>query len=142
MKKLFVLLFFIILTSCNYSTKDEFSLQFLHFNDIHTSESLEYNVKVNNTDYTANVGGYARLIQALNNTYKIPTHEIIFAGDIFQQGYPLFTYTKGKYDYEMMCMTSPNIITFGNHELYETDTGILSTFMDYFDTGKTSVIFK
>lgn len=142
MKKLFVL-FFIILTSCNDSTnKDEFSLQFLHFNDIHTSESLEYNVKVNNTDYTANVGGYARLIQALNNTYKIPAHEIIFAGDIFQQGYPLFTYTKGKYDYEMMCMTSSDIITFGNHELYETDTGILSTFMDYFDTGKNQCDFQ
>lgn len=141
MKKIFAV-FFILFTSCNDVTKKEFSLQILHFNDIHTSESLEYNVQINDTNYTASAGGYARLIQTINNTKKLPAHEVIFAGDIFQQGFPLFTYTNSKYDYEMMCMASPDIITFGNHELYETDTGILASFLYYLETGLNRCNFQ
>lgn len=141
MKKTAVLLL-IFITSCSTHSSNDFSLQLLHFNDIHTAETMEYNITVNNTEYTVSTGGYARMINALKNTHTIPTSETVFAGDIFQQGFPLFTYTNAKFDYDMICNSSPDIITFGNHELYETDTGILSTFMDYFDAGIKSCNFQ
>lgn len=35
----------------------------------------------------------------------------------------------------------PTIITLGNHELYETDTGVLSSFFDYIIQGKNNCSF-
>lgn len=133
MKKLLILFVCLILLSCNNDS--DFSLQLLHFNDIHTAESGDYTISYNNQEYTVKAGGYPNLIQSIIETKKQPYSEIVFAGDIFQQGFPLFTYTNARYDYEMFCAVKPDIITLGNHELYETDTGVLDTFFEYIDNG-------
>ena len=41
----------------------------------------------------------------------------------------------------MLCRVSPTIITLGNHELYETDTGVLNSFFDYIIQGKNNCSF-
>ncbi len=118
------------------------SLNIYHFNDIHSSVTFDSEITLpDNTTFKAKAGGYPRLIQALNTVEKHLYTEIIFAGDIFQQGYPLFTYTNGRYDYDMLCRTSPDIITLGNHELYETDTGVLNTFFNYIIQGRDNCSF-
>lgn len=146
MKKLLLCLFLLITASCNNvsnnNSNQDFTLQLLHFNDIHTSENNDYNLSFNNQTVAASIGGYPRIIQAINNTSKLPQSEIIFAGDALQQGYPLFTYTNGKYDYDMLCQTAVSFMTLGNHELYETDTGILDKFFSYIDSGINTCNFQ
>ena len=145
MKKLIYCLFIFFITACNNfsnNSNNDFTLQLLHFNDIHTSENNEYNITFNNQSIVVNTGGYPRIIQAINDTYKFPQSEIIFAGDAFQQGYSLFTYTNGKYDYDMLCKIAPDFMTLGNHELYETDTGILDSFFSYIDSGIKTCNFQ
>ena len=146
MKKLLLCLFLLITASCNNvsnnNSNQDFTLQLLHFNDIHTSENNDYNLSFNNQTVAASIGGYPRIIQAINNTSKLPQSEIIFAGDALQQGYPLFTYTNGKYDYDMLCQTAVSFMTLGNHELYETDTGTLDKFFSYIDSGINTCNFQ
>ncbi len=148
MKKLLYVVFILLIFGCSCSQNsndipqsDNFSLQILHFNDIHSSESFNIEITAADTNTAASAGGWPRFIQAVSSTETSPYKEIIFAGDVFQQGYPLFTYTNGRYDYDMLCRVSPTIITLGNHELYETDTGILSSFFDYIIQGKNNCYF-
>lgn len=125
-----LILSLISLNSCsnnNTTASGEFSLNLYHFNDIHTAETFS----IEGDSSSIKVGGWPRLIEAISNADKGEYSEVIFAGDIFMQGYPLFVYTDGEYDYNMLCKVSPSIITLGNHELYETDTGILEKFFDY-----------
>ena len=148
MKKLLYALFILLIFACSCSQNsndipqsDNFSLQILHFNDIHSSESFNIEITAADTNTAASAGGWPRFIQAVSSTETSPYKEIIFAGDVFQQGYPLFTYTNGRYDYDMLCRVSPTIITLGNHELYETDTGVLNSFFDYIIQGKNNCSF-
>lgn len=143
MKKLLYAVFILLIfgCSCSQNSNDNLSLQILHFNDIHSSESFNIEITAADTNTAASAGGWPRFIQAVSSTETSPYKEIIFAGDIFQQGYPLFTYTNGRYDYDMLCRVSPTIITLGNHELYETDTGVLSSFFDYIIQGKDNCSF-
>lgn len=148
MKKLLYVVFILLIFGCSCSQNsndipqsDNFSLQILHFNDIHSSESFNIEITAADTNTAASAGGWPRFIQAVSSTETSPYKEIIFAGDVFQQGYPLFTYTNGRYDYDMLCRVSPTIITLGNHELYETDTGVLSSFFDYIIQGKNNCYF-
>lgn len=148
MKKLLYAVFILLIFGCRCSQNsndivhnDNLSLQILHFNDIHSSESFNIEITAADTNTAASAGGWPRFIQAVSSTDAYPYKEIIFAGDIFQQGYPLFTYTNGRYDYDMLCRVSPTIITLGNHELYETDTGVLSSFFDYIIQGKNNCSF-
>lgn len=148
MKKLLYVVFILLIFGCSCSQNsndipqsDNFSLQILHFNDIHSSESFNIEITAANNNTAASAGGWPGLIQAVSSTETSPYKEIIFAGDVFQQGYPLFTYTNGRYDYDMLCRVSPTIITLGNHELYETDTGVLSSFFDYIIQGKKNCSF-
>lgn len=149
MKKLLYAVFILLIFGCSCSQNsndipqsDNFSLQILHFNDIHSSESFNIEITAaDNNTAAASAGGWPRFIQAVSSTETSPYKEIIFAGDVFQQGYPLFTYTNGRYDYDMLCRVSPTIITLGNHELYETDTGVLSSFFDYIIQGKNNCSF-
>ena len=148
MKKLLYAVFILLIFGCSCSQNsndipqsDNFSLQILHFNDIHSSESFNIEITAADTNTAASAGGWPRFIQAVSSTETSPYKEIIFAGDVFQQGYPLFTYTNGRYDYDMLCRVSPTIITLGNHELYETDTGVLSSFFDYIIQGKNNCSF-
>lgn len=149
MKKLLYTVTLLLVFGCSCSQNsssipqgDNFSLQILHFNDIHSSETFNIQITTaDNNTLTASAGGWPRLIQAVSSTKTLPYREIIFAGDIFQQGYPLFTYTNGRYDYDMLCKISPTIITLGNHELYETDTGVLNSFFDYILQGKDKCSF-
>ena len=149
MKKLLYVVFILLIfgSSCSQNTNDipqsdNLSLQILHFNDIHSSESFNIEITAaDNNTAAASAGGWPRFIQAVSSTETSPYKEIIFAGDVFQQGYPLFTYTNGRYDYDMLCRVSPTIITLGNHELYETDTGVLSSFFDYIIQGKNNCYF-
>lgn len=149
MKKLLFEVFILLLFGCscsqnsnNIPQNDNFSLQILHFNDIHSSETFNIQItSADNNTAAAFAGGWPRLIQAVSSAETSPYKEIIFAGDIFQQGYPLFTYTNGRYDYDMLCRVSPSIITLGNHELYETDTGVLNSFFDYILQGKDNCSF-
>ena len=135
MKKLLIISLFIIISACSNKADNNIdsnlSLNIYHFNDIHSSVTFNMPLTIDNNSVSAKAGGYPRLIEALSDSDKPAYTEVIFAGDIFQQGYPLFTYTQGKYDFDMLCMASPDIITLGNHELYETDTGILNLFFDY-----------
>lgn len=149
MKKLLFTISMLLIFGCSCSQNnndipqnDNFSLQILHFNDIHSSETFNMQITAaDNNTAAASAGGWPRFIQAVSSTETSPYKEIIFAGDIFQQGYPLFTYTNGRYDYDMLCRVSPTIITLGNHELYETDTGVLSSFFDYIIQGKDNCSF-
>lgn len=148
MKKLLYTVFILLIFGCSCSQNsndipqsDNFSLQILHFNDIHSSESFNIEITAADTNTAASAGGWPRFIQAVSSTETSPYKEIIFAGDVFQQGYPLFTYTNGRYDYDMLCRVSPTIITLGNHELYETDTGVLNSFFDYIIQGKNNCSF-
>lgn len=148
MKKLLYAVFILLIFGCSCSQNsndipqsDNFSLQILHFNDIHSSESFNIEITAADTNTAASAGGWPRFIQAVSSTETSPYKEIIFAGDVFQQGYPLFTYTNGRYDYDMLCRVSPTIITLGNHELYETDTGVLNSFFDYIIQGKNNCSF-
>lgn len=148
MKKLLYVVFILLIFGCSCSQNsndipqsDNFSLQILHFNDIHSSESFNIEITAADNNTAASAGGWPGLIQAVSSTETSPYKEIIFAGDVFQQGYPLFTYTNGRYDYDMLCRVSPTIITLGNHELYETDTGVLSSFFDYIIQGKKNCSF-
>ena len=148
MKKLLYAVFILLIFACSCSQNsndipqsDNFSLQILHFNDIHSSESFNIEITAADTNTAASAGGWPRFIQAVSSTETSPYKEIIFAGDVFQQGYPLFTYTNGRYDYDMLCRVSPTIITLGNHELYETDTGVLNSFFDYIIQGKNNCSF-
>lgn len=149
MKKLLFTVSMLLIFGCSCSQNnndipqnDNFSLQILHFNDIHSSETFNMQITAaDNNTAAASAGGWPRFIQAVSSTETSPYKEIIFAGDIFQQGYPLFTYTNGRYDYDMLCRVSPTIITLGNHELYETDTGVLSSFFDYIIQGKDNCSF-
>lgn len=148
MKKLLYAVFILLIFGCSCSQNsndipqsDNFSLQILHFNDIHSSESFNIEITAADTNTAASAGGWPRFIQAVSSTETSPYKEIIFAGDVFQQGYPLFTYTNGRYDYDMLCRVTPTIITLGNHELYETDTGVLSSFFDYIIQGKNNCSF-
>lgn len=148
MKKLLYAVFILLIFGCSCSQNsndipqsDNFSLQILHFNDIHSSESFNIEITAADTNTAASAGGWPRFIQAVSSTETSPYKEIIFAGDVFQQGYPLFTYTNGRYDYDMLCRVSPTIITLGNHELYETYTGVLSSFFDYIIQGKNNCSF-
>lgn len=144
MKKLLYTVFILLIfgCSCSQNSNDNLSLQILHFNDIHSSETFNMQITAaDNNTAAASFGGWPRFIQAVSSTETSPYKEIIFAGDIFQQGYPLFTYTNGRYDYDMLCRVSPTIITLGNHELYETDTGVLNSFFDYIIQGKDNCSF-
>lgn len=148
MKKLLYAVFILLIFGCSCSQNsndipqsDNFSLQILHFNDIHSSESFNIEITAADTNTAASAGGWPRFIQTVSSTETSPYKEIIFAGDVFQQGYPLFTYTNGRYDYDMLCRVSPTIITLGNHELYETDTGVLNSFFDYIIQGKNNCSF-
>lgn len=148
MKKLLYAVFILLIFGCSCSQNsndipqsDNFSLQILHFNDIHSSESFNIEITAADTNTAASAGGWPRFIQAVSSTETSPYKEIIFAGDVFQQGYPLFTYTNGRYDYDMLCRVLPTIITLGNHELYETDTGVLNSFFDYIIQGKNNCSF-
>lgn len=148
MKKLLYTVFILLIFGCSCSQNsndivhnDNLSLQILHFNDIHSSETFNMQITAADTNTAASAGGWPRFIQAISSTDASPYKEIIFAGDIFQQGYPLFTYTNGRYDYDMLCRVSPTIITLGNHELYETDTGVLNSFFDYIIQGKNNCSF-
>lgn len=148
MKKLLYVVFILLIFGCSCSQNsndipqsDNFSLQILHFNDIHSSESFNIEITAADNNTAASAGGWPGLIQAVSSTETSPYKEIIFAGDVFQQGYPLFTYTNGRYDYDMLCRVSPTIITLGNHELYETDTGVLNSFFDYIIQGKNNCSF-
>lgn len=148
MKKLLYAVFILLIFGCSCSQNsndipqsDNFSLQILHFNDIHSSESFNIEITAADTNTAASAGGWPRFIQAVSSTETSPYKEIIFAGDVFQQGYPLFTYTNGRYDYDMLCRVTPTIITLGNHELYETDTGVLNSFFDYIIQGKNNCSF-
>lgn len=119
------------------SKNSDFSLQILHFNDIHSAESINMSFSYNNTSFQNKAGGFPRLIEAVKNTKKEKNSITIFAGDLFQQGYPLFSYTKGSLDYKLLCMTSPLIMTLGNHEIYETDTGILENLITNIEKNKS-----
>lgn len=134
-KNIFIIPLFIIISACSNkagdNTNNNLSLNIFHFNDIHSAETFSMPLNIDNTSVSAKAGGYPRLIESLSSADKHAYTEVIFAGDMFQQGYPLFTYTNGKYDFDMLCIASPDIITLGNHELYETDTGILNLFFDY-----------
>lgn len=134
-KNIFIIPLFIIISACSNkagdNTNNNLSLNIFHFNDIHSAETFSMPLNIDNTSVSAKAGGYPRLIESLFSADKHAYTEVIFAGDMFQQGYPLFTYTNGKYDFDMLCIASPDIITLGNHELYETDTGILNLFFDY-----------
>lgn len=149
MKKLLYVVFILLIFGCSCSQNsndipqsDNFSLQILHFNDIHSSESFNIEITAaDNNTAAASAGGWPRFIQAVSSIETSPYKEIIFAGDVFQQGYPLFTYTNGRYDYDMLCRVTPTIITLGNHELYETDTGVLNSFFDYIIQGKNNCSF-
>ena len=148
MNKILYIIFILVFFGCSCSQNsndivhnDNLSLQILHFNDIHSSESFNIEITAADTNTAASAGGWPRFIQAVSSTETSPYKEIIFAGDVFQQGYPLFTYTNGRYDYDMLCRVSPTIITLGNHELYETDTGVLSSFFDYIIQGKNNCSF-
>lgn len=149
MNKILYIIFILVFFGCSCSQNsndivhnDNLSLQILHFNDIHSSETFNMQITAaDNNTAAASFGGWPRLIQAISSTDAYPYKEIIFAGDIFQQGYPLFTYTNGRYDYDMLCRVSPTIITLGNHELYETDTGVLNSFFDYIIQGKNNCSF-
>lgn len=145
MKKLLIISLFIIISACSNKADNNIdsnlSLNIYHFNDIHSSVTFNMPLTIDNNSVSAKAGGYPRLIEALSDSDKPAYTEVIFAGDIFQQGYPLFTYTQGKYDFDMLCMSSPDIITLGNHELYETDTGILNLFFDYINSNHDNCSF-
>lgn len=145
-KSIFILLlsiFFLNIPSLTFSAVREennnFSLQILHFNDIHSSQSINMNFSYDNITFQNKAGGFPRLIEAIKNTKKEKNSVVIFAGDLFQQGYPLFSYTKGELDYKFLCMTSPLIMTLGNHEIYETDNGILEKLITNIEKNKCSI---
>lgn len=135
----------IIISACSNKADNNIdsnlSLNIYHFNDIHSAETFNMPLTIDNESVSVKAGGYPRFIEALSNSDKPAYTEVIFAGDMFQQGYPLFTYTNGKYDFDMLCMASPDIITLGNHELYETDTGILNLFFDYINADNDNCSF-
>lgn len=135
----------IIISACSNKADNNIdsnlSLNIYHFNDIHSAETFNMPLTIDNESVSVKAGGYPRFIEALSNSDKPAYTEVIFAGDMFQQGYPLFTYTNGKYDFDMLCMASPDIITLGNHELYETDTGILNLFFDYINANNDNCSF-
>ncbi|MCI6475015.1 MAG: bifunctional metallophosphatase/5'-nucleotidase [Mucispirillum sp.] len=145
MKKFIIIPLMIIISACSNKADDNIdnnlSLNIYHFNDIHSSETFNMPLTIDNESVSVKAGGYPRFIEALSNSDKPAYTEVIFAGDMFQQGYPLFTYTNGKYDFDMLCMASPDIITLGNHELYETDTGILNLFFDYINANHDNCSF-
>ena len=135
----------IIISACSNKADNNIdsnlSLNIYHFNDIHSAETFNMPLTIDNESVSVKAGGYPRFIEALSNSDKPAYTEVIFAGDMFQQGYYLFTYTNGKYDFDMLCMASPDIITLGNHELYETDTGILNLFFDYINANNDNCSF-
>ena len=135
----------IIISACSNKADNNIdsnlSLNIYHFNDIHSAETFNMPLTIDNESVSVKAGGYPRFIEALSNSDKPAYTEVIFAGDMFQQGYSLFTYTNGKYDFDMLCMASPDIITLGNHELYETDTGILNLFFDYINANNDNCSF-
>lgn len=145
MKKFIIIPLMIIISACSNKADNNIdnnlSLNIYHFNDIHSAETFNMPLTIDNESVSAKAGGYPRFIEALSNSDKPAYTEVIFAGDMFQQGYPLFTYTNGKYDFDMLCMSSPDIITLGNHELYETDTGILNLFFDYINANHDNCSF-
>ena len=145
MKKFIIIPLMIIISACSNKADNNIdsnlSLNIYHFNDIHSAETFNMPLTIDNESVSAKAGGYPRFIEALSNSDKPAYTEVIFAGDMFQQGYPLFTYTNGKYDFDMLCMASPDIITLGNHELYETDTGILNLFFDYINANNDNCSF-
>lgn len=145
-KSIFILLLSIFFLNIPYLTfsavreeNNNFSLQILHFNDIHSSQSINMNFSYDNITFQNKAGGFPRLIEAIKNTKKENNSVVIFAGDLFQQGYPLFSYTKGELDYKFLCMTSPLIMTLGNHEIYETDNGILEKLITNIEKNKCSI---
>lgn len=145
MKKFIIIPLMIIISACSNKADNNIdsnlSLNIYHFNDIHSAETFNMPLTIDNESVSVKAGGYPRFIEALSNSDKPVYTEVIFAGDMFQQGYPLFTYTNGKYDFDMLCMASPDIITLGNHELYETDTGILNLFFDYINANNDNCSF-
>ena len=145
MKKFIIIPLMIIISACSNKADNNIdsnlSLNIYHFNDIHSAETFNMPLTIDNESVSAKAGGYPRFIEALSKSDKPAYTEVIFAGDMFQQGYPLFTYTNGKYDFDMLCMASPDIITLGNHELYETDTGILNLFFDYINANNDNCSF-
>lgn len=145
MKKFIIIPLMIIISACSNKADNNIdsnlSLNIYHFNDIHSAETFNMPLTIDNESVSVKAGGYPRFIEALSNSDKPAYTEVIFAGDMFQQGYPLFTYTNGKYDFDMLCMASPDIITLGNHELYETDTGILNLFFDYINADNDNCSF-
>lgn len=145
MKKFIIIPLMIIISACSNKADNNIdsnlSLNIYHFNDIHSAETFNMPLTIDNESVSVKAGGYPRFIEALSNSDKPAYTEVIFAGDMFQQEYPLFTYTNGKYDFDMLCMASPDIITLGNHELYETDTGILNLFFDYINANNNNCSF-
>lgn len=145
MKKFIIIPLMIIISACSNKADNNIdsnlSLNIYHFNDIHSAETFNMPLTIDNESVSVKAGGYPQFIEALSNSDKPAYTEVIFAGDMFQQGYPLFTYTNGKYDFDMLCMASPDIITLGNHELYETDTGILNLFFDYINANNDNCSF-
>lgn len=145
MKKFIIIPLMIIISACSNKADNNIdsnlSLNIYHFNDIHSAETFNMPLTIDNESVSVKAGGYPRFIEALSNSDKPVYTEVIFAGDMFQQEYPLFTYTNGKYDFDMLCMASPDIITLGNHELYETDTGILNLFFDYINANNDNCSF-
>lgn len=145
MKKFIIIPLMIIISACSNKADNNIdsnlSLNIYHFNDIHSAETFNMPLTIDNESVSVKAGGYPRFIETLSNSDKPAYTELIFAGDMFQQGYPLFTYTNGKYDFDMLCMASPDIITLGNHELYETDTGILNLFFDYINANNDNCSF-
>lgn len=97
------------------------------------------NFSYDNITFQNKAGGFPRLIEAIKNTKHEKNSVVIFAGDLFQQGYPLFSYTKGELDYKFLCMTSPLIMTLGNHEIYETDNGILEKLITNIEKNKCHI---
>ena len=116
MKKLLIISLFIIISACSNKADNNIdsnlSLNIYHFNDIHSSVTFNMPLTIDNNSVSAKAGGYPRLIEALSDSDKPAYTEVIFAGDIFQQGYPLFTYTQGKYDFDMIliCFVWPHLI--------------------------------
>ena len=119
MKKiLFILL--IAVFACNCAAKQRtdnlFHLNIKHFNDTHTSsDEIKKNIIFDGKTITVPIGGYARLISAIER-YSTDNDLVIFAGDALQKGSVIFETSGVNFDCKMLQMAKIDVMTVGNHE--------------------------
>jgi 5'-nucleotidase len=125
---------FFSLSSCiadrSLPAKPVYTLNILHINDTHSHiDPEEWTVKIDGRDTKVLLGGFARLIRAIEEERGRRVNTLLLhAGDAFQ-GTLYFTHYEGAADGDFLNLMGIDTMVTGNHE-YDKGPAFLGRFID------------